>query len=141
MQGNPNRRTQDASGLWEDWRRARPFTVGEGFYNIGDTHDLAFAAASFGSVRKIPNDFDGWERLARKVEHNYVRGWVARDGSRMFLWDDLGNLLGSRTSHFERFVTAVGKLHGKGYATGRTELWDRGGERLVGKLGELGLIL
>lgn len=47
----------------------------------------------FGSVHKIPRDFDGWESLARNVEKNFVRGWVANDGSKMFLWDDFGEVL------------------------------------------------
>jgi len=129
-----------AMDLWEDWRRASPFTAGEEFFNLGLGHDVAFAADRFGGIRRVPGDFDGYEALARRVEHNYVRGWVAKDGSRMFIWDDLGLVVAS-TSAFEHLRHGLTKLRRKCYAAPGTELWDRGGERYMGTLGELKLLV
>jgi hypothetical protein len=92
-QGARSRSSLQASELWEDWDRAQPFTAGNRFFNLGETHEVAFAADTFGSVHKIPEGFDGWEDLARSVEKNYVRGWVAKDGSLMFLWDDFSKVV------------------------------------------------
>jgi hypothetical protein len=129
----------NALELWEDWDRAQPFTAGKHFFNVGETHDAAFAVATFGSVHKIPKDFDGWEDLARKVEKNYVRGWTANDGTQMFLWGDLSEVVLS-ADHFGYFTGALIELRARGYATPRTALWDRGGDHYVGVLGELALL-
>lgn len=133
--------TSNALTLWEDWKRARPFTSGKRFFNVGVSHDVAFAADRFGSVGKIPKDFDAWEELARRVEGNYVRGWVAKDGSRMFLWDDFSDVLAGRSEQFDYLADALVKLRRKGFARPRTELWDMGGARHVGKLGDLRLLV
>ena len=66
--GKPN-----ARDLWEDWGRARPFTLGRRYFNLGETHDVALAGAKFGSIDQIPEDFDEWEQVARTVEADY--GW------------------------------------------------------------------
>lgn len=134
-------RTSRALDLWEDWRRACPFTAGEHFFNVGESHEVALAADSFGAVRKIPEDFDGWEQLARGIEDNYVRGWVAKDGSRMFLWDDFNSLLTRKSGHFGYFQDALVRLRSRGYARPWTELWDMGGMRQIGKLSELCLVV
>jgi hypothetical protein len=131
----------NSSDLWENWRRACPFTAGKHFFNVGVTHEVAFAADSFGGFRKIPENFDGWEELARKIEPNYVRGWVARDGSRMFLWDNFNEILMRKSGHFEYFKDALLRLQRKRYAMPHTELWDIGGERYIGELGELSLVV
>jgi hypothetical protein len=107
---------------------------------VGTTHDVAFAADSFGGIHKLPKGFEAYEELARKVENKYVRGWVAKNGSRMFLWDDFDDVLTNRTGHFGYLERALVKLRGKGYARPETELWYRGGERYVGRLGELALL-
>jgi len=127
--------------LWEDRRRACPFTAGKHFYNVGITHEVAFAVDGFGEIRKIPEDFDGWEELTRRIEHNYVRGWVAKDGSRMFLWDDFDDVLTRKSEHFEYFEDALVRLRRRGYARPCTELWDMGGQRYIGKLSELCLLV
>lgn len=130
-----------ASDLWEDWNRACPFTAGKHFFNVGVTHEVAFAADSFGGARKIPEDLDTWEELARRIEHNYVRGWVAKDGSRMFLWDDFSDLLTRKSRHFQYFEDALVRLRRRGYARPYTELWDMAGQRYIGELRELHLVV
>ncbi|MGO8736269.1 MAG: hypothetical protein ACLQVM_26140 [Terriglobia bacterium] len=127
--------------LWENWTQACPFTAGKHFFNVGVTHEVAFAADSFGAVRKIPEDFDGWEKLARIVERNYVRGWIARNGSRMFLWDNFNEMLTTKSGHFEYFKDALVRLQRKRYAKPHTELWDIGGQRYIGDLRELRLVV
>jgi hypothetical protein len=129
----------NARDLWENWGRARPFTLGRRYFNLGETHDVALAGAKFGSIDQIPEDFDEWEQVARTDEANYVRGWVARDGRRMFLWDDVDDLI-RKPSHFEFFTHGLIMLQEMKYASLRTELWDRGGERYLGLLGTLALL-
>jgi hypothetical protein len=126
--------------LWEDWEHALPFTAGENFLNVGLTHEVAFAADHFGGIRRLPRNFHGYEELARRVEHKYVRGWIAKDGERMFLWDDLNEVLASPVGHFVYFEDAILKLGRRGRARPSTELWDRGGERYIGTLGGLNLL-
>lgn len=127
----------NAFDLWGNWSQACPFTVGKHFFNVGITHEVAFAADSFGGLRKIPEDFDGWEKLARKVECNYVRGWIARNGSRMFLWDDFNEMLATKSRHFDYFKDALVRLRRRRYVKPPTELWDLGGQRYLGQLRQL----
>lgn len=127
--------------MWEDWEHALPFTVGENFLDVGLSHDVAFAAHKFGGIRRLPRRFDSYEELARKVEHMYVRGWLAKDGNRMFLWDDFDEMLVSSGDRYTYFEVAVRTLRRRGCARPSTLLWDRGGERYVGTLGGLNLLL
>jgi hypothetical protein len=130
-----------AMDLWEDWARALPFTSGKDFIDVGEPHEVAFAADIFGGVRKIPEDFDGWEELARRIESNYVRGWVAKDGNRMFLWDNFYDVLTRKSGHFEYFEAALVRLQRRRYARQRTDLWDMGGQRYIGTLNALRLLV
>jgi hypothetical protein len=134
-----NQTNSSARDLWEDWDRARPFTVGNGYFNVGETHDVALAAAEFGSIHRLPEDFDDWEELARTNEAYFVRGWVARDGRRMFLWDDFDELI-RKPRLFEDFIKGLMRLQRMRYTSFRTELWDKGGERYLGLLGGLALL-
>ncbi|MGH9429772.1 MAG: hypothetical protein ACRD2L_26095 [Terriglobia bacterium] len=134
-----NQVNSSARDLWEDWDRARPFTFGCCYFNVGETHDVALAGAKFGSIDQIPEDFDEWEELARTNEAYYVRGWVAKDGRQMFLWDNFDDLI-QEPRHFEQFTQGLIMLHKMKYASLRTELWDRGGERYLGLLGGLALL-
>jgi len=129
-----------ARRLWEDWENARPFTAGKGFFNLGECHDVAFAADRFGSIAEIPPGFDEWEELAREVECNYVRGWVALDAKCMFLWDDIQELVLRKSRQFEYLIVALRMLEARGHVLESTEIWDLGGQRFVGLLGEMGLL-
>jgi hypothetical protein len=128
-----------ARRLWEDWDRARPFTFGQHCFNVGDTHDVVMAGVVFGSIENIPEDFDEWEHVARSHELNYLRGWAATDASQMFLWDDLDNVI-RKPVQFEHLRQGLRRLQTMGYASPRTELWDRGGDRYLGSLMGLALL-
>lgn len=128
----------DAHDLWENWERATPFTAGpDGFVNIGETHDVAFAIHHFGPDR-IPDKFD-WEDHARHVEHAYVRGWAAKDGSQMFLWDDFRGEILVDIRKFEQLLNVILALASCGHAARHTELWEEGGYQFIGTLGHLAL--
>jgi hypothetical protein len=138
----PPPKHEDAYDLWEDWDSAVPFTAHkDGFVNIGDTHEAAFAEHHFKG--KIPVNYSGWEDLATTWgDEEHARGWVAKDGSRMMLWDDLREALQDKTDlKYSGLKVALKALKARGLVKPKTEVFDKGGEsgNYCGTLQELGL--
>lgn len=136
------RNTHNAYDLWENWDKALPFTGGgDGFVNVGDTHEAAFAEHEFKG--KVPEEFDGYEDLASQWgDAVHARGWVAKDRSRMMLWDTLHELLTAKKEDKYKGLKAVlQELKKRKLITPETELYDNGGEaqNYEGTLKELGL--